>query len=150
MQINIRERCQKVSECWQESTNLSRRAIAKILGISKSSVQRHLTSQFRRQQYPESQMWETEAGQYWLRLLVFGAIYYFGIKGGIGAGSLSDFFYLLRLEEQIGCSASAIRAMEMQLKTKIIDYEHNPKNVTEQRPSVFVWEQMKLFLDYQF
>jgi hypothetical protein len=95
-------------------------------------------------------MWETEAGQYWLRLLVFGAIYYFGIKGGIGAGSLSDFFHLLRLEEQIGCSASAIRAMEMQLKTKIIDYEHNPKNVTEQRPSVFVWEQMKLFLDYQF
>jgi hypothetical protein len=91
MKINIRERCQKVWHCWQEGTNLSRRGIAKRLGISKSSVQRHLTSQFRRQQYPESQMWETEAGQYWLTLLVFGAIYCFGIKGGIGADSLSEF-----------------------------------------------------------
>ncbi len=63
MKINIRERCQKVSLCWQEGTNLSRRAIAKILGISKSSVQRHLTTQFRRQKYPESQMWETTEGQ---------------------------------------------------------------------------------------
>ena len=123
MKINIRERGKKVWQCWQESTNLSRRAIAKILGISKSSVQRHLTSQFRRQQYPESQMWETEAGQDWLRLLVFGAIYCFGIKRGIVAGSLSEFFHLLRLEQQIGCSPSAIRAMEVQLKTKIIDYE---------------------------
>ena len=123
MKINIRERCQKVSLCWQEGTNLSRRAIAKILGISKSSVQRHLTTQFRRQKYPESQMWETTEGQDWLRLLVFGVIYCFGIKGGIGADSLSDFLHLLRLEQQIGCSPSAIRAMEVQLKTKIIDYE---------------------------
>jgi hypothetical protein len=123
MKINIRERGKKVWQCWQESRNLSRRAIAKILGISKSSVQRHLKSQFRRQQHPESQMWETEAGQDWLRLLVFGAIYCFGIKGGIGAGSLSEFFHLLRLEQHIGCSPSAIRAMEVQLKTKIIDYE---------------------------
>jgi len=98
MKINIRERCQKVSLCWQEGTNLSRRAIAKILGISKSSVQRHLTTQFRRQKYPESQMWETTEGQDWLRLLVFGVIYCFGIKGGIGADSLSDFLHLLHLE----------------------------------------------------
>ena len=108
MKINIRERWQKVLQCWKENTNLSRRGIAKILGISKSSVQRHLTTQFRRQKYLESQMWETTEGQDWLRLLVFGVIYCFGIKGGIGAGSLSDFFHLLRLEQQIGCSPSAI------------------------------------------
>jgi hypothetical protein len=123
MNINIRERCQKVSQCWKESTNLSRRAIAKVLGISKSSVQRHLTTQFRRQQYPESQMWETAEGQNWLRLLVFGVIYCFGIKAGVGAGSLSDFFHLLHLDRHIGCSPSAIRAIEVQFKTKIIDYE---------------------------
>jgi predicted ArsR family transcriptional regulator len=82
MKINIRERGKKVWQCWQESTNLSRRAIAKILGISKSSVQRHLTSQFKRQKYPESQMWETEAGQDWLRLLVFGTSIALVSKGG--------------------------------------------------------------------
>jgi hypothetical protein len=86
MKINIRERCQKVSQCLKEALHLSRRDIAKILGIPKSSVQRHLSSQFRRQQYPESHFWETAEGQNWLKLLVFGVIYCFGIKGGVGAG----------------------------------------------------------------
>jgi len=40
---------------------------------------------------------ETPVGQRWLRLLVFGAIYVFGIKCGIGAETLSEFFYLLQL-----------------------------------------------------
>jgi hypothetical protein len=123
MKINIRERCQKVLQCWKEAAYLSRRDIAKALGISKSSVQRHLTSQFRRQQYPESHFWETAEGQNWLRLLVFGVIYYFGIKGGIGADSLSTFFHSLRLNQHIGCSPSALRTMEVQVKAKIIDYE---------------------------
>jgi hypothetical protein len=69
--------------------------MAKVLGISKSSVQRHLTSQLRRQQYPESHFWETTEGQNWLRLLVFGAIYCFGIKGGVGADRLSTFFVVV-------------------------------------------------------
>jgi Family of unknown function (DUF6399) len=123
MKINIRERCQKVSQCLKETGYLSRRAIAKVLGISKSSVQRQLTSQLRRQRYPESHFWETTEGQNWLRLLVFGVIYCFGIKGGVGADSLSTFFQLLHLEQQIGCSPSALRTMEVQVKAKIIDYE---------------------------
>jgi hypothetical protein len=41
-------------------------------------------------------LWETAAGQEWLRLLVFGTIYVFGIKCGIGAETLSE-FYLLQL-----------------------------------------------------
>jgi Family of unknown function (DUF6399) len=123
MKINIRERCQKVLQCFKEAVHLSRRDIANVLGISKSSVQRHLTSQFRKKQYPESHFWETAEGQEWLKLLVFGVIYQFGIKGGVGADSLSTFFHLLRLEQQIGCSASAIRTMELQVKAKIIEYE---------------------------
>jgi hypothetical protein len=129
MKINIRERCQKVSQCFKKAVHLSRRDIAQVLGISKSSVQRHLTSQFRRQQYPESHFWETAEGQEWLRLLVFGVIYCFGIKGGIGAGSLSIFFHLLHLEQHIGCSPNALRTMEVQLKTKIIDYEQEQSKV---------------------
>jgi hypothetical protein len=123
MKINIRERCQKVSQCLKEAFHLSRRGMAKVLGISKSSVQRHLTSQFRRQQYPESYFWETVEGQVWLRLLVFGAIYCFGIKGGVGAESLSTFFRMLRLEKHIGCSPSALRTIKIELKAKIIEYE---------------------------
>jgi hypothetical protein len=53
--------------------------------------------------------------------LVFGVIYRFGIKGGIGSDSLSDFFHLLRLDQRIGCSA-ALRALEVQVKEQIIVY----------------------------
>jgi hypothetical protein len=123
MIVNIRERYQKVLQCWQETTSQSLRAIAKATGISKSSVHRHLKTRTRQQQYPESYLWEAVEGEDWLRLLVFGVIYCFGIKGGIGSESLSAFFHLLHLEQHIGCSASALSKLEEQLKTKIIAYE---------------------------
>jgi len=50
---------------------------------------------------------ETEAGDAWLRLLVFAVIYKFGIGGGIGAEKLSSFFKLIRLDTHIGVSPSA-------------------------------------------
>ena len=138
MKINIRERCQKVSQCLKEVVYLSRRDIAKVLGISKSSVQRHLTSQFRRQQYPESHFWETAEGQNWLRLLVFGVIYCFGIKGGVGAGSLSTFFHLLHLDQHIGCSPSTLRTMEIQVKAKIIDYEQEQSKASQRETPISI------------
>ena len=122
MNFNIRERCQKVLQCLCEKTHQSVRDIAKASGIPKSSVHRHLKSIKRRQQYGESYLWETVEGGNWLRLLVFGVIYCFGIKGGIGADSLSAFFHLLHLEERIGCSASALRELEVQVKAQIIAY----------------------------
>jgi Family of unknown function (DUF6399) len=138
MKINILERCQKVSQCFKEAVHLSRRDIAKVLGISKSSVQRHLTSQFRRQQYPESHFWETVEGQNWLRLLVFGVIYCFGIKGGVGADSLSTFFHMLRLNQHIGCSPSALRTMEVQVKAKIIEYEQEQSKVCQRETPISI------------
>jgi hypothetical protein len=122
MIISITERCQKVWQCCSENTKQSIRTIATRTGIPKSSVARHRIAIKNRQQYPESHLWETPEGQAWLRLLVFGVIYCFGIKGGIGADSLSVFFHLLNLEKQIGCSASALRQLEVQIKEKIIAY----------------------------
>lgn len=122
MNLNIRERSQKVLQCLCQRTQQSIRAIAMGTGIPKSSVHRHLKAIERRQQYGESYLWETAEGGEWLKLLVFGVIYCFGIKGGIGADSLSAFFHLLHLEERIGCSASALRQLEVQVKEKIVAY----------------------------
>lgn len=122
MKLNIRERCVKVLHCISQKTQQSIRAIAAATGIPKSSVHRHLRIIARRQQYPESYLWETAEGAAWLRLLVFGAIYCFGIKGGVGSDSLSEFFHLLHLEARIGCSASALRELEVEVKTQIIAY----------------------------
>jgi len=120
--ISIREGGQSIWQYWSEKTKESIRGIAARTGIPKSSVARHQTAIKGRLQYPESHLWETPEGQAWLRLLVFAVIYCFGIKGGIGADSLSVFFHLLRLEKQIGCSASALRQLEVQVKEKIIAY----------------------------
>jgi len=83
-------------------------AIAAATGISKSSVQRHQQSIERRNQCPESEGWETEAGSGWLKLLVVGSLFFFGIKHGIGVGELSQFLKALRLELYVGCSPSAV------------------------------------------
>jgi len=43
----------------------------------------------------------------WLNLLVSGTIFYFGIRHGIGADMISDFFQLLRLGKHVGVSTSS-------------------------------------------
>ena len=42
------------------------RHLAARTGLSKSSVHRHLQAIDRRDRYPESALWETEAGRTWL------------------------------------------------------------------------------------
>lgn len=123
MNLNIRERCQKVFRCLGDKTEPSIRMIASKTGIPKSSVSRHKSRIKRRQRYPESSFWETEAGGAWLKILVFGVIYCFGVKGGIGSESLSSFFHLLRLEEHFGCSASALGKLEAEFRKGIESYE---------------------------
>jgi len=102
--MNLRQRCQQVFDAIREGGQRSIRRIAAATGIPKSSVHRQQRAIERRNQYPESSLWETAAGQEWLRLLVFGTIYVFGIKCGIGAETLSEFFYLLQLPMQVGVS----------------------------------------------
>ena len=55
----------------REHGKQSIRRLAEQTGLSKSSVHRHLQAIGRRDKYPESSFWETEAGHAWLlRLLV--------------------------------------------------------------------------------
>ena len=96
-------------------------------------MQRLISSRARRNRYPESYFWETAEGESWLRLLVFGVIYHFGIKGGIGSDSLANFFQVIRLNEHIGVFASALRELEVQFKAKIIEYEQAQAEICEQK-----------------
>ncbi len=89
-------------------------AIAAALGISKSSVHRHQQGILRRQQDAESGWWETTAGSRWLKLLVLGVVYYFGIKQGVGSERLSEFLQAMRLDQHVGSSASALRILKQQ------------------------------------
>jgi hypothetical protein len=96
------------------------RGLAERIGLSKSSVHRHLQAIDRRDRYPESSLWETEAGRTWLVRLVVATLFVFGLKRGVGAETLSEFFGRLRLEGHVGCSPSALRTVMHTLERLIL------------------------------
>ena len=70
------------------------RRLADRTGLSKSSVHRHLQAIGRQDRYPESSFWETEAGRAWQIRLVVATLFVFGLKRGVGAETLSEFFQI--------------------------------------------------------
>ena len=82
----------------REHGKQSIRSLAERTGLSKSSVHRHLQAMDRRDCYPESSFWETPAGRAWRIRLVVATLFVFGLKRGVGAETLSEFFSRLRLD----------------------------------------------------
>src|SRR5712664_514154 len=97
------------------------RRLAERTGLSKSSVHRHLQAIGRRDRYPESSFWETEAGRAWLIRLVVATLFVFGLQRGVGAETLSEFFSRLRLEGHVGCSPSALRTVMHTLERLLLE-----------------------------
>jgi Family of unknown function (DUF6399)/Winged helix-turn-helix DNA-binding len=97
------------------------RRLADRTGLSKSSVHRHLQAMERRDRHPESSLWETPAGHTWLIRLVVATLFVFGLKRGVGAETLSEFFGRLHLEGHVGCSPSALRAIMHTLERLILE-----------------------------
>src|SRR5262250_110731 len=99
----------------------SLRSLAERTGLSKSSVHRHRQSMDRRDRYPESSLWETEAGRAWLIRLIVATLLVFGLKRGVGAETLSEFFGRLRLDAHVGCSPSALRTVMPMLERLLLE-----------------------------
>jgi hypothetical protein len=85
----------------RERGKKSVRKLAGLVESSKSSVHRHLQAKEKRNKHPESDLWETEAGDVWLKVLVLAAIYIFGIKSGVGAETLAQFFKMIRIDTHV-------------------------------------------------
>jgi hypothetical protein len=103
----------------REHGKQSIRNLADRTGLSKSSVHRHLQAMDRRDRSPESSLWATPEGRSWLMRLVVATLFVFGLKRGVGAETLSEFFSRLHLEEQVACSPSALRTV-MHLMERLI------------------------------
>ena len=132
MSFRIRQRCQKVAECIQTKGRKKLRELAQETGLTISSVYRHQqaigfasarSAIARRNQYPESWWWETLVGSQWLKVLVLGVVYYFGLKHGIGAESLADFFKAIHLNHHVGTSVSSLRKLKQQMRDAIEAYQ---------------------------
>jgi hypothetical protein len=105
----------------REHGKQSIRSLAERTGLSKSSVHRHLQTIERRDRHPESSLWETEAGRAWLIRLIVATLLVFGLKRGVGAETLSEFFGRLRLDSHVGCSPSALRTVMHTLERLILE-----------------------------
>ena len=105
----------------RENSKQSIRQLARHTGLSKSSVHRHTQAMARRDRPPESWVWETPEGRNWLIRLVVATLFMFGLKRGVGAETISEFFGRLHLETHVGCSPSALRSVRQTLEQIILE-----------------------------
>jgi len=141
----------------REHGKQSIRSLAERTGLAKSSVHRHLQAMDRRDRYPESLLWETEAGRAWLIRLLVATLLVFGLKRGVGAETLSEFFSRLRLEAHVGCSPSALRCVMHTLERLLLEttaaWEQEGIAHGERRPIIgavdetFLQRMMLVFMD---
>ena len=119
----VQDRDRKVFANITEFGRQTLRKIAKATGLSRSSVARSLKSLVKRDQHPESHLWETEAGQAWLRRLVIAMIYVFGMKGNQGAERMSEFLKRIRVDTHVGVSPSALRNMMKEIEEQLVVFQ---------------------------
>lgn len=109
-----------IFNAFRDNAKASIRQVAVQTGLSKSSVHRLGQAIARRDRHPESWLWETEEGRRWFIRLVVAVLYVFGLKRGVGAETISEFFVRLHLERHVGCSPSALRGMMEELERVIL------------------------------
>jgi hypothetical protein len=69
--------------------------------------------------HPESWFWETEEGRSWLIRRVVATLYTFGLKRGVGAETIREYFSRLCLGTPVGCSPRALRRVMQRLEDVI-------------------------------
>src|SRR2546421_6385144 len=125
---------------FRDNAQQSIRQVAHQTGLSKSSVHRLKQAMERRDTHPESWWWETDAGHGWFIRLVVATLSTFGLKRGVGAETIREFFGRLRLETRMGCSPSALRGMRPALEQAILEtaqgWEHEGGAEGEVRPII--------------
>jgi len=119
-----------LTKIWQQITDRFRthpeetvRETSKQLGIPKSTVHHHRQRTKKRQQFSESEFWDSEAGQNFIKRLIVSAIYTFGIKGGLGAGRIEEFMKQIRLSTHAVISESSIYRMMKEIEVSILKYK---------------------------
>jgi hypothetical protein len=111
----------RIFNCLCDNATQSIRRLAHQTELSKSSVHRLKQAMERRGKHPESWLWETAEGRWWLTRLFVATLYTFGLKRGVGVDTLSEFFVRLHLDTQVGCSPGALRHMMQALEVTAVE-----------------------------
>lgn len=126
--MDSRTRSGKLFPILKGPVRYSIRKLAELTGISKSATHRHKRAIEERNLYPESHLWETPEGYEWLRRLFVAVIFVFAIKNGIGGGTISEFYRMLRLEKAFGVSPSTIKDNINKVQELLVDYEREQQS----------------------
>jgi hypothetical protein len=118
----MRSRSEKIFLMLSCPVKCSIRKMAHILGISKSAIHRGKNTIEARNLFPESHFWETNEGSTFLCRLFVGVLFLFGIKSGIGAGTISEFFKLLHIDKHVGSSPTTIKNNINMIQEMLEDY----------------------------
>jgi hypothetical protein len=110
-----------IFNAFRDNAKASVRHVARHTGLSKSRVHRLGPSMARRNQQLESWFWETEAGPQWLIRLVIAVFSQVGLRRGVGAETMSEFFAGVPLEQHGGCSPSTLRVVMDTLAHLIVE-----------------------------
>jgi IclR helix-turn-helix domain len=115
------DKSRQIFNCLCANATQSVRRIAQQTGLSKSRAHRLTQAMERRNNYPESWLWETADGRQWLMRLVVATLYTFGFKRGVGLDTMSEFFARVHLETQLGCSPSALCGVRQALEAALLE-----------------------------
>ena len=108
------------------------RKMGQISGVSKSAVHRQKNAIEKRNLFPESYFWETREGIAFLSRLFVGVLFVFGIKNGIGTGTISEYFKLLRIDTHVGSCPTTIEKKLQKSIVALALLKELGKNVVEQ------------------
>ena len=106
----------------REHGQQSIRRLAERTGLSKSSVHRHLQAMERRDRYRNHHFGKRKKAETGSSAWSWPTLFVFGLKRGVGAETLSEFFSAVsNLEVHVGCSPSALRSVMHTLERIILD-----------------------------
>lgn len=126
--MELRSRSRRLFPVLNHPVKYSIRKMAKMIGISKSATHRHKKAIEKRNLFPESYLFETQEGYKWICRLFIAVIFFFAIKCGIGACTISEFFKSLRLDRFIGVSPTMIKNYINKVQDKLEEYEKEQRS----------------------
>jgi hypothetical protein len=119
----LKELWQKVQARREENKGESLRQTSAATGVPKSTVHHHEQRRKKRIESSGTDQWETAWGQWYLKRMIISTIYTFGIKGGVGAGRISEHFGHLQLEGIGAVSESSIQRLTKEIEANILWYK---------------------------
>jgi len=114
---------EKIYTYRRSNKTASLKTVSQEIGVPKSTIHHHEKRQKKRAAESGTEHWDTAWGQNFLKRMIISVIYTFGIKGGAGAGRISEHLGHLQLEGIAAVSESSIQRLTNEISANILWYK---------------------------